>query len=826
MSWNKVRVFTPHLQVKNVDLNFFTETKKRLRDERIISIFGRNGSGKTTISNALLQASLNNTEIDEVPEPSFWDMQIQQGATTTTATAIPLDETVKLELCVYNEKFVDRYVRVEDNENLEAIVMLSDDPDLRDTLKTLEEKKTAIVQDIDIAKVALNNFESSTNNQNEANIRKRIDKQLKSDGAWASIGGKIRGRKVNQKLDVRAFKAIQDIDVSGGTPAIAKQLVGLLEDDLNYLEQIRQKKKLPTFNVSLTDQNDFHNVRNLLSTIVSMPTFSGIQEQIMEVLSNSGRTQLDKTKNIFSAPSTEYCPTCFRTITTREKEELVHVINQVLTISKQNAEDDITNQLKSLNLNTLAIINKGTDIATLFPQEIFAYNEAVEEYNEMIARYSKAVTDKINNPYAIPNTIDCDNNKLYSSIISAGRAVQAAVENYNAIFENEQLIKSEADFLNLNIAKFNNRDLFEQFATASLRHRDLEEKVRAAEAPREENERSISSVKARLAEQKVALDQINEKLAHVFMNRNRLKLIEGDNCYRVLSRDEFIATSQLSVGERNAISLCYFFSRINSNVRADQAYQRPLFIVLGDPISSFDFENKIGILSLLREELEKVLFSNPESKVLIMTHDAEMFHHIAKIYDDIEERRSMLAKVGKSNVEKIVSHHYQLSSGRLTEAGTKSFNDYAQQLQEVYNYAASNIQASNSQDVEVDYHPDDLYIGNIMRRVIEAFSTFCYRRGVSAIFNNQDILDNIPDIHRDFLRTFMYRLVFNSESHSEENVKSRPDNNAVDFISHSELVKTARLLVVFMNDLNPLHLQKLITGFDANEVKVWGQLAV
>lgn len=112
-----------------------------------------------------------------------------------------------------------------------------------------------------------------------------------------------------------------------------------------------------------------------------------------------------------------------------------------------------------------------------------------------------------------------------------------------------------------------------------------------------------------------------------------------------------------------------------------------------------------------------------------------------------------------------------------------------------------------------------------MRRVLEAFSTFCYRCGISAIFNDQDILERIPKDHREFVGTFMYRLVFNSESHNEENVRSRPDSNSIDFISHSELVKTARLLIAFMNDLNPLHLRKLMPDFDADLVKSWVEIA-
>ncbi|MBZ2406160.1 AAA family ATPase [Liquorilactobacillus hordei] len=826
MSWNEVKIFTPHLQVSNIDLKFFREKGNSISNQRIISIFGRNGSGKTTISNALLHASLNNIVIDEETDPSFCDTHMEQEKAITIP--VELNDSEKLGLCVYNEKFVDKYIRVEDNENLEAIVMLSDDPDLRDTLEGLEKEKNANVRDIKTAELNLNNFESSKNNQNVTNIRNKIEEQLKSDGAWASMGKRIHNTKVNQKVDGKAFMAIHDINVAGGTPAIAQQLKELLESDLKHLEQIRQKKELSKFKVLLTDKNNFSNVKKLLSTIISMPNLRGIQGQIMNSLSESGQNQIDITKDIFSRSSTEYCPTCFRKITSVEKEELVQVINQVLDISKQNTEEDFTNQLKLLNLETKVGIDKKTDIAMLFPQEVSAYNDAVNEYNKMVVEYSQAVNDKINNPYTVPDIIDRDSGKLYSSIISTGKEVQKAVEDYNVVFQNENLLKTEAEFLNLNIAKFNNRNLFEQFDTAVLKHKNLEEILSAAQGPREGIERSINEVKAQLAEQKVALDQINNSLAHVFMDRNRIKLIEGDNCYRVQSHGEFIATSQLSVGERNAISLCYFFSRINSNVRADQSYQRPIFVVLDDPISSFDFENKIGILSLLREELEKVLFSNPESKVLVMTHDAEMFYHVAKIYNDIEERRRSLAKLDNSVVPKIVSQCYQLRFGKLIEAGAKSFNDYAQQLQTVYDYAASGVQSSNGnvQNADGDSEQEDLFIGNIMRRVLEAFSTFCYKCSVSAVFNDQDILKNIPDIHQNFIRTFMYRLVFNSESHNEENIKSLTDSNSIDFISHSELVKTAKLLVVFMNDLNSLHLQKLINGFDERLVNTWGQLAV
>lgn len=52
-------------------------------------------------------------------------------------------------------------------------------------------------------------------------------------------------------------------------------------------------------------------------------------------------------------------------------------------------------------------------------------------------------------------------------------------------------------------------------------------------------------------------------------------------------------------------------------------YKDTYFLVLDDPISSFDFENKIGIYNYLRKQF-KLLFENNEfSQLLITTHDME-----------------------------------------------------------------------------------------------------------------------------------------------------------------------------------------------------------
>ena len=132
----------------------------------------------------------------------------------------------------------------------------------------------------------------------------------------------------------------------------------------------------------------------------------------------------------------------------------------------------------------------------------------------------------------------------------------------------------------------------------------------------------------------LALNNINKQLGRVFYESERLKLEQEDGFYYVLSRGRRTKLSSLSTGERNAIGLCYFFSIVNQNQNIDDQYNSPLLLVLDDPVSSFDHEIKLGIYSLLRGEIEKITIGNENSKILILTHDSDVYYNCYKIFED------------------------------------------------------------------------------------------------------------------------------------------------------------------------------------------------
>ena len=53
--------------------------------------------------------------------------------------------------------------------------------------------------------------------------------------------------------------------------------------------------------------------------------------------------------------------------------------------------------------------------------------------------------------------------------------------------------------------------------------------------------------------------------------------------------------------------------------------------MLDDPISSFDFENKIGIYNYLRKQFKSIFSNNEYSQIMLTTHDMEVYKNFESI---------------------------------------------------------------------------------------------------------------------------------------------------------------------------------------------------
>ena len=281
---------------------------------------------------------------------------------------------------------------------------------------------------------------------------------------------------------------------------------------------------------------------------------------------------------------------------------------------------------------------------------------------------------------------------------------------------------------------------------------------------------------------------------YIFFSKNRLTIRSQNGKYYLLSRDKFVEPSRVSVGERNALALCYFFTEIIQQRELAEAYSQEYFIVIDDPISSFDMENKVGITSYLKYCLTRFFKGSSYTRVLLMTHDKQMMYDFDKFLQEIMDFCKLKEGGQKSKYKKL-----ELVNGELQVFKTKT-HDYTELLETVFAYATGSGAPSS-----------ESFVGNAMRKILEAYGTFNYKQDITKLTTDPMIVNKIDEKYRDYFENLMYRLVLHGESHFEDPVKVL-NIDFFDTISDEEREKTARDLLVLLYLLDDLHVLKHLAG--------------
>ncbi len=108
-----------------------------------------------------------------------------------------------------------------------------------------------------------------------------------------------------------------------------------------------------------------------------------------------------------------------------------------------------------------------------------------------------------------------------------------------------------------------------------------------------------------------------------------------------------------------------------------------------------------------------------------------------------------------------------------------------------------------------------------MRRILEAFSTFIYKKGIEDVSIDDSILSCIDDKdYVEYFKNLMYRLVLHGESHMEERVEFLQDPEYLDFISDEAKERTAQEVICFMYKLNSKHVLAHLDGENDVETNI------
>lgn len=753
-----------------VNLNFFEKEHHRL-----CLIYGKNGSGKSTISQAFDAVKHNSQSL------------IASQIIDKSGAAVDLtNEDQKNNIFVFNEEYVNSKVKIKDN-GLDAIVLLGDMANIDKKLqkakrinKKLEERKSKYQEEFQ-------KYNDRQNTDNPEKYKDDIIKILKEKfgNRWKQINNRER-----ISGDVCSFESAENIINAFAIDANVNELKNNFDEKLKSYEDIRS-------DLNFTEeikQLNFEDIKQLLLYQVEQKQLSPREEEIKRAIAEADHVV---TKNIMESDK-DICPYCFQKLTDEYKKGILSSLETIFNPDIRNHRRNLENKKQEIqdslnNLKNLPDMDKLDKnlFDTIKMQIEICQTEVTEKLNQ-----------KIQNPFVALN-LDTNFDNLVNELNRDLDQLEQKRQAFMAQKARADELKQELERLNKQIAYCEIKDNFNYY----------EEKLRIKQTlniKKEHNDRRLGCISSKISElnaQKkqinIAQDKINEHLKYIFFKEGRLELSENQGQYVLKSNGNRVKAKDVSTGERNAIALSYFFTEIFKGENSKEFYTKPKFIVIDDPISSFDFENKVGIMSFLNYQIHKIMTGCNKSKMIILTHDLMSAFDMQKIISNLPKVEFYDERENR-NKKDVIFIQKELKEHQFVDFG-KKYSEYKTLLNEIYDYANNSISKN-------------INIGNNMRKVLETFGTFNYQCGIEDIARDKAIVVNLSPEQQAYFENLMYRLVLHGESHAEDKTKT------LDFfscISEIEKQKTAKDILSLLYLLNKAHLQKYLQKEQVEKIEQW-----
>lgn len=734
-------------------------------------LYGRNGSGKSSISRAIREFSKNKGEDSE--ERKY-----------TVSFNADID---KSSIHVFNEDFVKEKVLV-DSDGVGTIVMLGKQVEVDGKIETLKKTQGKLQDEYSKLLELRDDLNNSRNNASPLSCRKTLKDGL---NGWASVDSHIKNTKTNSKITADVLTRLFGLGHTITKGETLPKLQQIFKLDFELYQSTDNAVKLfwskESFELHISSQE----ILNLLNIHIEKPTLTERDKIIISIAEGKYSKYINEVDTILADSELHVCPLCQRELSDSEKSDLQSRIRKFFNKSAEEYKDRLYSIMNSINSVEPSLPSTNNDA---FINQIGAIIETVQVLNRHLANIRTQIGIKIANIYADTH-IDFDVAEFDKAISDYNKACEnlsVAIENYNNAIDEREALKDKLIEINNKIAFLTNKGLFEAYFKALAMQRDNESKISNVEKQIEHYRSAILSLEQEKKQVRIALNFINQALHFIFYDKNRLVLVEGEGCYRLKSKGYEVKPKDVSLGERNIIGLCYFFASLFEGKNEDTQYTDEILAVIDDPISSFDFENRIGVISFLKWQLAKIHRGNSHSKALVLTHDIQVALDLLKTNEPIINIQQELMC---------------LSDHKLQFKNRKDISEYKQLLHDIYEFAKVDEASDNS-----------FTIGNKMRKVLEAYFSFNYANG----YTNEKCLDIVlkDSDKKEYFKNTVLRLLLNGESHSEERVKAMNYNS--EFVSETEKQRVAKDVLCLLYTIDSNHLKFVLKQQDVSrQIEKW-----
>jgi wobble nucleotide-excising tRNase len=716
------------------------EIGKQEQFRRVNIIYGRNYSGKTTLSRIL--KCIEDKKIHDNYSDAKFQIKLRSGHSISEAHLDSNDINIR----VYNSDFVKEnlsWLHNDDGTIKPFTILGAKNVEIENKIKEIDEQLGSIEQEKGLL------FQQQQSEQNYK--RKKQQSDNKENNLNNALTAKAKAIKNNAPIynvptyQIRTINtdipnAIKQGELS--TELIAEKQKLLKEDSKSSFEKLIEAK--PQF------ETYYNQVNDLLKKKIKP------SEPITELINNSllqewVRKGIEKHKGI-----RETCGFCGSPIDkslwdkldahfSKESEDLRKEIqikvdkleqakknlDSFFSLTKEQFYSNFAPQFEALQKlwnATTETYSKSIDklIFELKEREkdIFKERElsAILDVSQTILETIQEINKLIDEQNKKTETLSNDQNKARVELRYSEIAKFLITINYNTEISEFELLKKEVD-----TAEISFKTLKKQIETFNETKRELE---------------------AQAKDESKGAELVNQHLQH-FFGHHELKLVtKGKSpniCFKI-ARDGCDA-SNLSEGECRLISFCYFIAKMEDELK-DEVNNNKLVIYIDDPISSLDSNHIFFMFSLIESVIAK---PKKYCQLFISTHNLDFLKYL----------KQLTFPKTKLN-EKADRKHFLIERKSKSKIVLKLAPDYLKNYITEFNYLFSqiyNCSESENQKISEDYQYN---FGNNMRKFLEAYLFYKY----PSYRFSFDI--RIKKIFNDDISYNLVRRVVNEYSHLED----------------------------------------------------------
>ena len=678
--------------------NFVGDNGKIETLQNINILFGRNYSGKTTLSRIFRALELK-CGLEKYESGSF-KLELSDGNTIDEKSIANFTTSVR----VFNEDFVKDNLLFIGNpeEGVTPFAVLGENAQIESEIQELkgllgaaeEENETGLYLE---RKNAVKDYQDA-------------EKEIKKEKEW-----------LDKKLSFKALDKGSGIKYQSHFFGDQNYTIGKLKDELNKVTQYNQlaDEQIVELKASLKEETkqiphisehslpSFEDINQRIKVIVEQQIMSSgkIEELVRNAVANKWVEEGCKLHE-----GKETCLFCGGEITNNRWAELERHYDEATRKLKDKAEKAVDWLEEHIQV--------AKDLYKISPEKYYQHFKVeVEDINKDMDKLREKlftalnsillqVKEKLADIHSTPSYIESafdlsDLNAIYSRIEN----LEKSATEYGAKLKQEQS-KAQIKLRLSEVARFKEDIGYEEkVKLISDKEAVLKEKREAKEAKEKtvlSKEKAIKEKERLRQNEEEGARKVNAILKNYFGHRFiELRAVKKDNeegVYFDVFRGELKAYN-LSEGERNLVAFSYFIAKLED---VDTVAEKPI-IWIDDPISSLDANHVFFIFSLIDQQ---IVSKRQWTQLFISTHNLDFLRYLKRIHTGEQRGWFLIERQGDQS---------------CLRGMPKYMKDHVTEFNYLFHQIYKCSQAAENENYELFYN-----FGNNARKFLEAYLYYKY----------------------------------------------------------------------------------------------------